>query len=220
MCISLFYHKLSELNGDFILKDKSLTTLKKLTEILVIDDNDFSFLDALKNYEFNIKQKKDLTHLSDAEVFDIILCDIRGVGTFLSSQYEGANLIKELKTKYPTKTIIAYTAEPYNASFQKFLDYADGIMPKGTSLEDWVALLEKTLRDCADPVVQWDKTRKLLLAANVATTEVAKYESHYVKAVKNENFESLKKLYDKSKKQGADIMLDLTTSLIAKIIKK
>ena len=220
MCISVFYRKLSELNGESILKEQSITTLKKLTEILVIDDNDFAYLEALQRYEFNIKQKKDLTHLSDAEVFDVILCDIRGVGTFLSSPYEGANLIKELKTKYPAKTIIAYTAEPYNASFQKFLNYADGIMPKGTSLEDWVALLEKTLRDCADPVVQWDKTRKLLLRAKVDTIDVAKYESQYVRAVKNENFDSLKKLYEKSKKQGANIMLDLTTSLIAKIIKE
>ena len=220
MCTSVFYHKLSELNGESILKEQSITTLKKLTEILVIDDNDFTYLEALQRYEFNIKQKKDLTHLSDAEVFDVILCDIRGVGTFLSSPYEGANLIKELKTKYPAKTIIAYTAEPYNASFQKFLNYADGIMPKGTSLEDWVALLEKTLRDCADPVVQWDKTRKLLLHANVDTIAVAKYESQYVKAVKEGNFDSLKKLYGKSKKQGANIMLELTTSLLAKIIKK
>ena len=220
MCISKFYRKLSELNGEAILKEQSLIILKKLTEILVIDDNDFAYLEALQKYEFNIKQKKDLTLLSDAEAFDIILCDIRGVGTFLSSPYEGANLIKELKTKYPAKTIIAYTAEPYNASFQKFLNYADGIMPKGTSLEDWVSLLEKTLKDCADPVVQWDKTRKLLLYANVDTIDVAKYESQYVKAVKEENFDSLKKLYEKNKKQGANIMLELTTSLLAKIIKK
>lgn len=220
MYISIFYRKLSELNGEAILKEQSLTTLKKLTEILVIDDNDFAYLEALQKYEFNIKQKNDLTHLSDAEVFDVILCDIRGVGTFLSSPYEGANLIKELKTKYPAKTIIAYTAEPYNASFQKFLNYADGIMPKGTSLEDWVALLEKILRDCADPVVQWDKTRNLLLRAKVDTIDVAKYESQYVKAVKEENFDSLRKLYEKNKNQGANIMLDLTTSLIAKIIKK
>ena len=89
-----------------------------------------------------------------------------------------------------------------------------------TVLADNAGLLEKTLKGCADPVVQWDKTRKLLLHANVDTIDVAKYESQYVKAVKEENFDSLKKLYEKNKKQGANIMLELTTSLLAKIIKK
>ena len=101
MCMSIFYHKVYELNGDAILKEKSLAMLKKLTEILVIDDKEFSFLEALRKHEFSIQQKNDLTHLSDAAEYDVILCDIRGVGKFLESEYEGANLIKALKTKYP-----------------------------------------------------------------------------------------------------------------------
>lgn len=220
MCISIFYHKVYELNGDAILKEKSLSMLKKLTEILVIDDKEFSFLEALRKHEFSIQQKNDLTHLSDAAEYDVILCDIRGVGKFLGSEYEGANLIKALKTKYPNKVILAYTANEYDARFQKYLDYADGIAPKGSyGLEDWVSLLEETLNDCADPVKQWERTRKQLLKANVSTIEVAKYESQYVKAVKNGSFESFKKLYGKKKHTGDSIMIDLVSSVIAKILK-
>ena len=220
MCISIFYHKVYELNGDAILKEKSLSMLKKLTEILVIDDKEFSFLEALRKHEFSIQQKNDLTHLSDAAEYDVILCDIRGVGKFLESEYEGANLIKALKTKYPNKVILAYTANEYDARFQKYLDYADGIAPKGPyGLEDWVSLLEETLNDCADPVKQWERTRKQLLKANVSTIEVAKYESQYVKAVKNGSFESFKKLYGKKKHAGDGIMIDLVSSVIAKILK-
>lgn len=220
MCMSIFYHKIFELNGDAILKEKSLSTIKKLTEILVIDDKEFGFLDALRKHEFSIQQKYDLTHLSDAAEYDIILCDIRGVGKFLESDYDGANLIKALKTKYPNKIILAYTANDYDASFQKYLDYADGIVPKGTyGLDDWVSLLEETLNDCADPVKQWERTRKLLLKANVSTIDVAKYESQYVKAIRNGSFESFKKLYGKKKHVGDNIMIDLVSSVIAKMIK-
>lgn len=220
MCMSIFYHKIFELNGDAILKEKSLSTIKKLTEILVIDDKEFVFLDALRKHEFSIQQKYDLTHLSDAAEYDIILCDIRGVGKFLESDYDGANLIKALKTKYPNKIILAYTANDYDASFQKYLDYADGIVPKGTyGLDDWVSLLEETLNDCADPVKQWERTRKLLLKANVSTIDVAKYESQYVKAIRNGSFESFKKLYGKKKHVGDNIMIDLVSSVIAKMIK-
>ena len=220
MCKRIFYHKRSELNGDLIKKEKSLSTIKKMTEILVIDDKEFVFLDALRKYEFSIHHKYDLTHLSDAEVYDIILCDIRGVGKFLCSDYEGANLIKALKTKYPNKVVLAYTANEYDASFQQYLDYADGIVPKGSyGLEDWVSVLEKTLNDCADPTRQWERTRKQLLKANVPTIDVAKYESEYVKAVKNGSFESFKKIYGKKKYLGDSIMLDLVSSVIAKIMK-
>ncbi len=220
MCMSIFYHKIFELNGDAILKEKLLSTIKKLTEILVIDDKEFVFLDALRKHEFSIQQKYDLTHLSDAAEYDIILCDIRGVGKFLESDYDGANLIKALKTKYPNKIILAYTANDYDASFQKYLDYADGIVPKGTyGLDDWVSLLEETLNDCADPVKQWERTRKLLLKANVSTIDVAKYESQYVKAIRNGSFESFKKLYGKKKHVGDNIMIDLVSSVIAKMIK-
>ena len=218
--MSIFYHKIFELNGDAILKEKSLSTIKKLTEILVIDDKEFVFLEALRKHELSIQQKYDLTHLSDASEYDIILCDIRGVGKFLESDYEGANLIKALKNKYPNKIILAYTANEYDASFQKYLDYADGIAPKGAyGLEDWVSLLEETLNDCADPVKQWERTRKLLLKANVSTIDVAKYESQYVKAIKNGSFESFKKLYGKKKRAGDNIMIDLISSVIAKLLK-
>ena len=174
----------------------------------------------MRKHEFSIQQKYDLTHLSDAAEYDIILCDIRGVGKFLESDYDGANLIKALKTKYPNKIILAYTANDYDASFQKYLDYADGIVPKGTyGLDDWVSLLEETLNDCADPVKQWERTRKLLLKANVSTIDVAKYESQYVKAIRNGSFESFKKLYGKKKHIGDNIMIDLVSSVIAKMIK-
>jgi DNA-binding NarL/FixJ family response regulator len=161
MCIYLIPHKISEINGESILEEQSLTNLKKLTSILVVDDNEFSYLNALKKYEFNIVQKDDLNMLTDAEAFDVILCDIRGVGKFLESPYDGANLIKELKLKYPSKIIIAYTANDYDARFQEYLNYADKLIPKGTfSIEDWVSLLTQVLKESVDPVQQWKKHEK------------------------------------------------------------
>lgn len=221
MCIFFITHRISDLNGESILKEESLTKLKKLTSILVIDDKEFSYLGALKKYEFNLVQKYDLTLLTDAEAFDIILCDIRGVGKFLESPYDGANLIKELKLKYPSKTIIAYTANDYDAGFQKYLNYADKVIPKGSfAIEDWVALLTQVLMESADPVQQWKKTRQALSEAGVSTVDIAKYESQYVKAVKAGSFESIEKLYADSKKYGSNIMMDLLSSVVAKVIKE
>lgn len=221
MCMALFYRTISELNGETILQEISVADLKKITNILVIDDQEFDYLKDLQKYDFHIRQKYDLTDLSDAAEYDIILCDIRGVGKFLNSKYDGANLIKQLRVKYPNKIIIAYTAEPYEADFESFLDFATGVIAKGSyTIELWVSLLEKYVKELADPVEQWKKTRCLLYDAGVSTLQIAKYESAYVKAVKNREYESLKKLFSKKKDVGAKIMLELVSSVIAKSIKK
>ena len=221
MCMRMFYHQISELNGESILKEQSVSALKKITDILVIDDNPFTFLEALRKHEFNIEQKDDLHSLKDVEAYDIILCDVRGVGKFLESKYEGAYLIKQIKEKYPNKSIVAYTANEYDPDFQTYLSYADAIIQKGCALEDWSSLLDKIVKESADPIKQWQKTRSALLESGVSTIDVAKYESQYVKVVKSGDFESLKKTYEnKPTNKGVEIMLSLLTSLVGKYIKE
>ena len=108
MCLGrLFYRSISDLNGETKLKKPPLSELKKRIAIIIIDDEEFPYLDTLKKHEYNISQKPDISDLRDVEAYQIILCDIRGVGKFLTSEFGGAYLIKQLKEKYPEKTIIA-----------------------------------------------------------------------------------------------------------------
>lgn len=215
MCIGrLFYRSISDLNGVNKLKKPSISELRKRTEILIIDDEQFAYLDTLKKHEYNITQKNDISDLRDVEAYKIILCDIRGVGNFLTSEFGGAYLIKQLKEKYPEKTIIAYTASNYDAKFQQFLNYADDTVAKGAlQLEDWTSLLDRLLNELADPILMWEKTRKTLINAGVSTMDIAKYESDYVKAVQKGKFDSFKKLYEGKSDQGAEIMLALFNAL-------
>ena len=215
MCLGrLFYRSISDLNGEARLRKPPFSELKKRTEILIIDDEEFSYLDSLKKHEYNLVQKHDITDLRDVEAFKIILCDIRGVGKFLTSNYGGAYLIKQLKEKYPEKTIVAYTASDYDAKFQQFLNYADDIVPKGSfALEDWTSLLDRLLGEFSDPIKMWEKARKALIEAGVSTLDIAKYESDYVKAIEKGKFDSFQKLYEGKNDQGSEIMLSLFKAL-------
>ena len=186
---------------------------------MVIDDDEFVYLDLLRKSEYRIEHRSDIQSLKDVAEFDVILCDVRGVGKFLNSQFEGAYLVKQIKEKYPNKIVISYTANSYDPKFQEYLSYADATVPKGTALEDWDSLLTKMLKELADPVKQWEKARKALLQAGVPTIIVAKYESEYVRAVKSGEYESLKEVYEKSKKPGRDIMVSLL-SIVFKAISK
>ena len=71
--------------------------------ILVIDDNDFEYLDHLKNHRFDITYFSDIQSIESANEYEIILCDINGVGKIFDSKYEGAHVISELykKSIYP-----------------------------------------------------------------------------------------------------------------------
>ena len=213
MCIYYIPRKLSDLNGEPILREITLSQLKRNTEILVIDDDEFVYLESLKKIEYHIEHRTDIQGLKDVAEYDIILCDIRGVGKFLRSPYEGAYLVKQIKEKYPNKIVISYTANDYDPKFQEYLAYADATIPKGTALEDWDAMLTKMLNELVDPVKQWEKARNALLAAGVSTVMVAQYESQYVKAVKNGDYKSLKDVYVNSKKPGKDIMISLLSMI-------
>ena len=142
---------------------------------MVIDDDEFIYLDPLRKSEYRIEHRRDIQSLKDVAEYDVILCDIRGVGKFLNSQFEGAYLVKQIKEKYPNKIVISYTANSYDPKFQEYLSYADAT--------------------------------------------VAKYESEYVRAVKSGKYESLKEVYEKSKKPGKDIMVSLL-SIVFKAISK
>ena len=198
-CFYFITQQISDLNSDIILKETNLSMLKRNTDILVIDDDEFAYSEALKHNEFRMTHRTDIQSLTDVAGYDMILCDIRGVGKIFQSDYEGAYLVKQLKEKYPNKIVVSYTADSYNPKYENYLKYADAIVPKGTTLEDWDALLSQLIRDLANPVKQWKKTRKALFDANVATILVAKYE----------NFESIKKLYAQKDDSISEIMSGL-----------
>lgn len=206
------------LKGDMILETIKLDQLRRKSNVLVIDDDEFIPLEGLKNHGYYIQQKNDIQNLKDVEPYDIILCDIRGVGKFLKSAYEGAYLAKQIKETYPSKIVLVYTADNYKADFEKYLKYADSIISKGMDIEDWSSILDANLRDSVNPVVQWEKVRDALLKAGVTTIEVAQLEDKYVKSIQDKNFSTLKSMSEKEQSVIAKIMKSLIESIIVKVI--
>lgn len=211
-------YQISDLASDFILKNISLEKLRKEAQILVIDDDEFVYLDTLNSHGYNMHYKQDINDLKDLVAYDIVLCDIKGVAKFLQSKYEGAYLVQQIKKLYPNKIVVAYTAHEYSPDFQTYLSYADDIMPKGASIEDWTAKIDRIIKNMVDPKAQWEITRDALLKANVPTMEVAKIESSYVKAIKQGNFTSLENL-KKDNRYDLRALASLLTSFIIKVIK-
>lgn len=204
-----------------ILKRDRINDLRKKTDILIIDDEEFGPQSFLEKNNYRFTNKKDVDNIRDASEYPIILCDIRGVGQNLSKKYEGAFLISEIKKNYPDKVVLAYTASQYDATYNNYLIKADGVLTKNMATEDWLETLDKFIYLISDPVYQWKKFRNLLLDNDVQVLEVAKYENVFVKSYMKgdfKDFENLAKNLDGETKALftkfiANVLVDLVKAI-------
>ena len=138
---------------------RSLDEIKAICKIVFIDDRSFPIIDILKTNGWrNIQRLKDVDALDQQEIREahILFVDIQGVGKKLKLQDEGLGLLIALKTKYPNKKIIAYSAEDQGQvkAFHQGLDIADSRMSKNASSYEFEFKIEKfskeifTLEEC------------------------------------------------------------------------
>lgn len=124
----------------------SVEERKKTCRILFIDDNQFKVPEILKKSGWlNAKRVKDVSSLDDQEVTatDIFFVDIQGVGRALKFNDEGLGLALALKTKYPSKAVIIYSAENQGDRFHKALKSADATLSKNADPYEFQQLVEQ-----------------------------------------------------------------------------
>lgn len=169
-------------------------TARSTIPICVIDDEPFLVLDNLRNHGYSISELGDISDIKQVSEFDVVICDIRGVGKNFGSKYEGGHLIKEIKTRYPSKFLIAYSGSRFDPAFRKFLDYSDFSINKDIDLDDWVNTLDVAIDSLIDPFQRWIRIREHLLNDGVDLFQLLLIEQSYIKAIKNKKPEEISKL--------------------------
>lgn len=217
--IHIIKYTLDDLKTFENIKEQSILDLRKSIDILVIDDEEFSPGDFLVRNNFRLTYKKDIDNVRDVSEYPIIMCDVRGVGKNISETYEGAYLIKEIKTSYPAKRVIAYTASQYDASYNKYLNYSDELLTKGLALEDWVTILDNQIHKSVDPVFQWGNLRSQLLTKGFTTIEIARLESDFVESCKRKDFSLFEKNTSRLSGDVRGIIVEFLSSTAVKFIK-
>ncbi len=217
--ICCIMNKISDLSESVVLKlPNNISELRRHVNMLVIDDNEFGPEMYLKNNGYQIQHKQDIETIKDVEPYDIILCDIAGVGKKLGYQNEGAFIIREIHANYPNKRIIAYTSYTYNPELNQYFSMADFVAPKDFAIDDWIYALDDQVRKSIDPVNQWKKIRNYLIEHDVSSLTIAKIEDKFVAAVNKKSFDELKRYVEGKDSNLASIISDFTVSLCAKII--
>lgn len=195
MRLGKFYYlknQISDLQTMCTFKNEDMLKLRHQFDILFIDDDEIPFLEILTNRGFNIRYQQDIEDIRDVSAYNIIMCDINGIGSKLGK--DGASLAAEIKKTYPSKNVIAYSAATQDLTNRKYLDMIDRTIPKGTSGDDWSSILDELIEENSNPIKVWKKATKKLLEANVSVREIAELESKYVELIKKKKFSSLESL--------------------------
>ncbi|UJD81975.1 hypothetical protein FS595_20550 [Serratia rubidaea] len=143
------YNGSNEYNNldDIMTDDNSTLEFKKNnTKILFIDDEvKFKVVKILqKSGWVHTKLIKDADSLDQVEIKEakIIFVDIQGVGLELTPNEEGLGLALALKTKYPEKKIVIYSAEQTGDRFHKALRNVDDFLPKDADPYQFQTIVE------------------------------------------------------------------------------
>lgn len=178
---------------------------RKKARVCVIDDNPFSHKEAIENIGYNLKEIGDIDNVSQCIDYDIIVCDIRGVGKSYKSDLEGAYIIKELRTKYPDKFIVMYSSSNFTARFQPYLKFADEHLKKTDDFNEWSDALDFGTKCLLHPVNRWERSRQVLLDSGISIHKIASLETAYVKSIRKND----SKLIDKAFKDKEIDSVDL-----------
>ncbi|HMG16869.1 MAG TPA: hypothetical protein VK590_15540 [Saprospiraceae bacterium] len=151
--------------------------------IAIIDDQKIGLIKSLRQHSYRIDHFNDVINFDVLAKYDIIICDIQGVGKSLGSKYEGGHLIKEIRNFYPLKYIIAFSGKSFDVSYNKFFRLCDDVMGKYVDVTSWTMCLDMAMKNINNPIYIWNKTRHLLLKGNIDIDTISKVEKGYIKAI-------------------------------------
>lgn len=124
----------------------TIDDMRKRARILIIDDNEFYYVELFKKDEYAVEQWHDVDDLQKLEsgFYDVILLDIHGVGRAHSAD-QGFGILKHLRQKVPTQIIVAYSNAAWNLKYQAFFDMADARLDKGADYVEFKRAVDELL---------------------------------------------------------------------------
>ncbi len=189
--------------------------------IVVIDDEQIPYLEDIRYHGFNITHLKDIDQIESVKGFEIVLCDIRGIGKKFKSKYEGAHMISEIKKIFPYKIVIAYTAYTFDPNYNKFFNIADDVFKKDIDRDEWIERLDNAIKMAINPISKWSKIRNFLQEQNVSSVDIIKLENEYVEMIlqkRNVNSFPSKRIKKSLASNVQDVINSFLGSLLLKLL--
>lgn len=172
---------------------------RKLCTIAVIDDQMFTHLENLRDAGFNIAHVGNVSNVINILEYDVIACDLRGVGTVLNERLQGASVIQEIRRIRPDKYLIAYSGSFDRSKITKIAsECADTLINKSADTDKWTQELDKAISITLNPIERWKRIRSSLVEMNISSQNIASIEQSYCRAIITGNKNILLKSINKT----------------------
>lgn len=196
------YQQIEDLRRDHILNKFSTSDYDRRSNfaIAVIDDQTFHYEQNLRANGYVIETLGDIKSIDEVSRFNIVLCDLQGVGKFLNQTGQGAFLIDEIKRKSPEKFVIAYTGGSADDAITiKAQEHADFFLKKDQDIDDWRDRLDYVTAQLSNPIEIWQRQRDALVDADVPTLDILKLEDAYVRSMRDRSINPYESVANSSK---------------------
>jgi hypothetical protein len=184
------YHLIEDLEPDYRLSSARSTgqSRRSSVPIAVIDDEPFQAEHNLKNVGYDIRYLGNIRDIDEVATYNIVLCDLQGVGRHIDNRKQGAFIIDEIKRNNPEKFVLAYTGGALDdeISVQAQM-YADYFIRKDADMDEWRDKLDEVIGFLSNPVEVWRRQRVALVDADVNTLDILRLEDAYVRSIKERN---------------------------------
>lgn len=171
--------------------------------IAIIDNDPFPYTKELRAHGYSPTELGDINDFRAVAEYPIIACDIMGVGSNFGGSFQGAHVLGEIRRRYPSKFLIAYSGGTFGATYKKYWDMCDVFLRRDGGFEQWVGTLDTAIVALGNPVAHWLRIRKILLDSDTSAFEVFLLEEAYIRSILNEDTYDLSKAMGKVRKTTA-----------------
>lgn len=155
---------------------------RETIKVCVIDDEGFD-INMLYDLGYkNIRKKIQFESMDEYEDYDIILCDIEGIGINVDVDKQGLAVAEQIKDVYPEKVVLLYSGKNVE-TFGEMPKNLDGYLRKQSSMSELAKSLDAYYKQSIDPINVWKKTRDEMLNNRVSTKTVAFLEDRYCRSL-------------------------------------
>lgn len=155
-------------------------------KIAVIDDNEFPWVDTLESKGHSVSVFNDYhktsTKASQKKLqsyklhsYDIVFCDIEGVGLLAYPGLEGVGVIQDLRELNPLQVIVAFTGSParlLDPKTGKNYTAIDSIFQRDWELEDFLLNFNSLTKIFAAPKQRWKFLRVRLVHLDFSESKI------------------------------------------------
>lgn len=168
-------------------KRGDITALRKKIKVLIVDDKKLEAINTLiTSNVYSIYYKNDIKYTVEAEPYDIVICDIRGVATEFHPDFQGLGFAEEVKKTYPTKLVFCYSAEDSAPSFLSKIKNIDDTISKFTNSDEWIKYLDAWIEEFCSIEHQWNSwERHIRTQFNLSEDDINVIKNNFIKAIKN-----------------------------------